>query len=143
MISPASFFLVQQEKTAFLESIDVAKLQGNGKKRTIRQRAKDQIPEAVKAYTFLLHAPSECLPKSLRGHFLKGAIVLDFLLGSATLDHTYQYLQIVRTFLFRTLDFLRSWEHEGSGRYLHHLMTSSVPISAERVTEELVRGYLL
>ncbi|KAF8273762.1 Urb2/Npa2 family-domain-containing protein [Lactarius quietus] len=138
-----SFFVVQQEKTAFLDSIDVAKIQGNGKKRANNQHAKDQMPEAVKAYTFLLYTPSECLPKSLRGDFLRKAVVLDFLLGSATLDSTYQSLQIVRTFLFRTLNFLGSWEHEANGRYLRRLMTSSVPISAERVTEELVHGYLL
>jgi hypothetical protein len=143
MTSLASFFVVQQEKTAFLDSIDVAKLQGTSKKRAVSQHAKDQIPEAVKAYTFLLYTSSECLPKSLRGDFLRRAVVLDFLLGSASLDSTYQSLQIVRTFLFRTLDFLGSWEHEANGGYLHHLMTSSVPLSAERVTEGLVRGYLL
>ena len=142
MTSSASFFLFQQEKTAFLDTIDVAKIQG-GKKRAISQHAKDQIPEAVKAYTSLLYTPSECLPKSIRGDFLRRAVVLDFLLGSATLDSTCQSLQIVRTFLFRTLDFVGSWDHEANGRYLRHLMTSSVPISAERVTEELVRGYLL
>ena len=143
MASSASFFFFQQEKTAFLDAIDVAKIHDAGEKRAISQHAKDQMPEAVKAYTFLLYTPSECLPKSLRGDFLRRAVVLDFLRSSATLDSTYQSLQIVRTFLFRTLDFLGSWEHEANGTYLHHLMTSSVPISAERATEELVQGYLL
>ncbi len=126
-----------------MDSIDVAKIQGGGKKRANGQYAKDQMLEAMKAYTILLYTPSECLPKSLRGDFSRRAVVLDFLLGSATIDSTYQALQIVRTFLFRTLNFLGSWEHEANGRYLHHLMTSLVPISAERVTEELVQGYLL
>jgi hypothetical protein len=140
MASSASFFLFQQEKTAFLDTIDVAKIQGG--KRAISQHPKDQMPEAVKAYTFLLYTPNECLPKSTRGDFLRRAVVLDFLLGSATLDSTCQSLQIVRTFLFRALDFAGSWDHEANGRYLRHLMTSSVPISVERVTEELVQGYL-
>ena len=103
----------------------------------------DQIPEAVKVYTFLLHAPSECLPKSSRGDFVRRAVVLDFLLGSATIDSTYQALLTVRTFLFRTLNFLGSWEHETNGRYLRHLMTSPVPISTVWVTEELIQGHLL
>lgn len=139
----SSFFVVQQEKTTFLDTIDGVKTQCGGKTCANSQHAKDQILEAVKAYTFLLYTPSECLPKSLRGDFLRRAVILDFLLGSAVIDDTNQALQTVRTFLSRTLDFLGSWEHEANGRYLHHLMTSPVPISAERVTEELVQGYLL
>lgn len=107
------------------------------------QQAEDLIPEAVKAYTFLLYTPSECLPKSSRGDFIRRAAVFDFLLGSANIDSTHQALQIVRTFLFRTLNFLGSWEYETNGRYLRRLMTSSAPISMVRVTEDLVQGYLL
>ncbi|KAH9005998.1 Urb2/Npa2 family-domain-containing protein [Lactarius hatsudake] len=139
----SSFFTVQQERTAFLDTIDVAKIQGGSKKLANSQHAKDQILEAMKSYTFLLYAPSECLPKSLRGNFLRRAVVLDFLLGSVTTDSTRQALQIVRTFLVRTHNFLGSWEHEANGRYLRHLMTSPVPISVERVSGELVQGYLL
>ncbi|KAH9075806.1 Urb2/Npa2 family-domain-containing protein [Lactarius deliciosus] len=138
----SSFFAVQQERTAFLDTIDVAKIQGS-KKLANSQHAKDQILEAMKSYTFLLYTPSECLPKSLRGNFLRRAVVLDFLLGSVTIDSTRQALQIVRTFLVRTHNFLGSWEHEANGRYLRHLLTSPVPISVERVSGELVQGYLL
>ncbi|KAI9445447.1 Urb2/Npa2 family-domain-containing protein [Lactarius indigo] len=139
----SSFFVVQQERTAFLDTIDVAEIQGGGKRCANGQYVKDQIPDAMKSYTFLLYAPSECLPKSSRSDFLRRAVVLDFFLGSVTTDSTDQAFQIVRTFLFRTLNFLGSWGHEANGRYLRHLMTSPVPISAERVTEDLVQGYLL
>ncbi|KAH9060868.1 Urb2/Npa2 family-domain-containing protein [Lactarius vividus] len=139
----SSFFAVQQDRTAFLDTIDVMEIQGGGKMRANGQHAEDQILEATKSYTFLLYTPSECLAKSLRGDFLRRAVILDYLLGSVTVDPTCQALQIVRTFLVRTLNFLGSWEYEANGRYLRHLMTSPVPISLERVSEELVQGYLL
>jgi hypothetical protein len=79
----------------------------------------------------------------LRNDFLKRAVVLDFLLGSATSPSTDGALQVVRTFLSKGFSFLGSWEHEASGRYLHYLMTSPLQASAEQVTRELVHGHLL
>jgi hypothetical protein len=98
----------------------------------------------MKAYTFLLYAPIECFPKISRSDFLRRAVVLDFLLGSATsVAPTHRALQVVRTVLAKTFSFIGSWEHEASGRYLHYLMTSPLPASAEQVTRELVHGHLL
>lgn len=98
--------------------------------------------EAVNAYTFLLYSSSECIPKSLRNDFLKRAVVLDFLLCSNPGASMQRAIQVVRTFLVRTLNFLGSWEHEAGDRYLHYLMTSQVPISTEQVTIYLVQGHL-
>jgi hypothetical protein len=134
----ASFFAVQHSRTSFLNTVDVT----NPSPRK-RVSTESQIWDAVKTYTFLLYAPAECFPKILRNDFLKRAVVLDFLLGSDTSPVTGGALQVVRTFLSKGFNFLGSWEHEASGRYLHYLMTSPLQASAEQVTRELVHGHLL
>ncbi|KAI0252608.1 hypothetical protein BJV78DRAFT_324558 [Lactifluus subvellereus] len=138
----SSLFVVQHARTSFLDTVDVAKPKKNAKKRA-SPHSESQICEAVKAYTFLLYAPTECFPKTSRNDFLRRAVVLDFLLGSMTSASTHRALQVVRTFLAKTFSFLGSWGHEASGRYLHHLMTSPLPVSAEQVTRELVHGHLV
>ena len=143
LTSAASFFAVQHARTAFLDTIDVATLRKNKKKRASSHCSESQISEAVKTYTFLLYPSVECIPKSFRNDILGRAVVLDFLLGSTVTDvSTHRALKIVRTFLARTFRFLGSWEHEASGRYLRYLMTSPIPISIEQVTADLVQGHL-
>ena len=143
LTSVASFFTVQHARTAFLDTIDVATLRKNRKKRAPSRYSESQISEAVKTYTFLLYPPVECVPKTSRNDFLRRAVVLDFLLGSIVPDvSTYRAFKIVRTFLARMFGFLCSWEHEASGQFLRHLMTSPVPISIEQVTTDLVQGHL-
>lgn len=139
LTSAASFFVVQHARTSFLDTADVAK----PKKRASGSHAESQMCDAVKAYTFLLYAPTECFPKTSRNDFLRRAMVLDFLLGSMPFVSTHRALQVVRTFLAKIISFLGSWEHEASGRYLHYLMTSPLPVSAEQVTRELVHGHLV
>ena len=138
----ASFFAVQHARTAFLDTTDVAKLRKHSKKRASGHHSESQIREAVKTYNFLLYPSVECIPKSFRNDFLRRAVVLDFLLGSAPSVSTHRAFAVVRTFLARTFSFLGSWEHESSRQYLHYLMTSPVPIYIEQVTMDLVQGHL-
>ena len=139
----ASFFAVQHARTAFLDTIDVATLRRNKKKRASSHCSESQISEAVKTYTFLLYPSVECVPKTSRNDFLRRAVVLDFLLGSTVPDvSTHRAFKITRTFLARTFSFLGSWEHEASGQYLRYLMTSPISISIEQVTTDLVQGHL-
>jgi len=125
-----------------MDTIDVAKLRKNKKKRASSHCSEGQMREAVETYTFLLYSSVECIPKTSRNVFLKRAVVLDFLLGSAPDFSTHRAFKIVRTFLARTFSFLGSWEHETSGQYLRYLMTSPVTISLEQVTTDLVQGHL-
>ena len=124
-----------------MDTVNVAKLQKNTKKIASGHPSESQLWEAVKAYTVLLYPSSECIPKSSRNEFLKRAVILDMLFGSAA-DASIRAVQVVRTFLARTLSFLGSWEHEMGGQYLRYLMTSRVPISTEQVTMDLVQGHL-
>ena len=138
----ASFFAVQHARTTFLDTIDVAKLRKHSRKRASGHCSESQMSEAVKTYTFLLYPSVECIPKTFRNDFLRRAVVLDFLLGSVPSASTHRAFAVVRTFLARTFNFLGSWEHESSGRYLHYLMTSPVPVYIEQVTMDLVQGHL-
>ncbi|KAI0307579.1 Urb2/Npa2 family-domain-containing protein [Multifurca ochricompacta] len=138
----SSFFVVQHAKTAFLDTIDIVELRKNPKSLSA-YHTENHILEAVKAYTLLLYAPSECLPKASRNNFIRRAVILDFLLGSVSIVFARQAVQVVRTFLNRIFDLLGTWEHETSGKYLHHLITSPVPSSAEQVTGDLVQGHLV
>ena len=140
LTSAASFFTVQYAQTAFLDTVDIAKLRKKSRKCVSALPSESQLCEAVKAYTLLLYPSSECIPKSSRSDFLRRAVVLDILLGSIA-DISTRAFQVVRTFLARTLSFLGSWEHEAGGQYLHYLMTSPVPISTEQVTMDLVQGH--
>jgi hypothetical protein len=111
------------------------------KKRASGHPSDNQLREAVKAYTLLLYPSSECIPRSSRSDLLRRAVILDILLGSVV-ETSIPALQVVRTFLARTLSFLGSWEHEAGLQYLHFLMTSPVPASSEQVTIDLVQGHL-
>jgi hypothetical protein len=142
LTSAASFFAVQHARTAFLDTIDVAKLRKFSKKRASGHHSESQMWEAVKSYTLLLYPSVECIPKTSRSHLVRRAVVLDFLLGSVRGASIHRAFTVVRTFLARMFSFLGSWEHEASGQYLHYLMTSPVPISIEQVTMDLVQGHL-
>lgn len=137
LTSTASFFAVLHARTAFLDTVNVAKKA----KRRASDLSESQAWDAVKAYTFLLYPSSECIPKSSRNDFLRRAVILDTLLGCVA-NTSIWAIQVVRTFLSRTLSFLGSWEHDAGGQYLHHLMTSPVLVSTEQVTMDLVQGHL-
>ncbi|KAI0271531.1 Urb2/Npa2 family-domain-containing protein [Gloeopeniophorella convolvens] len=139
----SSLFDVLNAKTAFLDAVD-AKLSTSksAKKRASAEISAERAEEALKAYTILLYAPSEYLQKNTRNDFLRRAVVLDLLLGLDIIVSWHGALPAVRTFLARTFSSLNSWEHQTGGVYLHHLITSQAPASAEQATEDLIRGHL-
>lgn len=120
-------------RTASLASVDVSQVlshhssssQATSKKSKKTKSAsltEEQVKDAASAYSFLLFAPSEYVPRSARSELLKRAVALDGVVMSMPVDDDDEGVNVnmgrevllasIRTFLLRTFVHVGAADHQ-------------------------------